>query len=258
MNHRYFIHLAYNGTDFHGWQVQDNAPTIQETVNKALSTLLGKGINVIGCGRTDTGVHASDFYAHFDWNYKFSEKKLNDLVFKLNRFLPNAILIFDIKEVKPEVNSRFDAVSRTYKYYVNRRKDPFNEDLSFYIYGELNVEKMNLAAQKMMQFTDFTSFSKLHTQTKTNHCKITYAKWEEKEHQLIFTITADRFLRNMVRAIVGTLLDVGKGKLSIEDFIQIIENKNRCDAGYSVPGKALFLHKVNYPEDIWNIDKVTP
>jgi tRNA pseudouridine38-40 synthase len=247
---RYFIHLAYNGADFHGWQIQNNAPTVQEFFNKALSALLNKEINVVGCGRTDTGVHASNFYAHFDFKFPFAKKEKEDLIFKLNRFLPASIVVFNIQEVNAEANTRFDAISRTYKYYVCQRKDPFFDEYSYYLYGELDVDLMNQAAIKMMKFTDFTSFSKLHTQTKTNNCKITEAKWTTEDHKLIFTITADRFLRNMVRAIVGTLLDVGKKKISIEEFKNIIKSKNRCDAGCSVPGKALFLEKVIYPSDI--------
>ncbi len=251
MSHRYFIHLAYNGADFHGWQVQDNAPTVQEAVNKALSTLLNVEINVVGCGRTDTGVHASDFYAHFDLDTELILEERESLVFKLNRYLPIAIVIFNLFSVKEDANTRFDAISRTYKYHLCRRKDPFYDEFSYFVYGDLDVNLMNEAAIVMMSFTDFTSFSKLHTQTKTNNCKITEAKWEEDGHKLIFTIKADRFLRNMVRSIVGTLLDVGRHKISIEEFKTIIASKNRSDAGYSVPAKALFLDKVDYPTDIF-------
>lgn len=251
MSFRYFIHLAYNGADFHGWQVQNNAPTVQESINKALSTLLNVEINVVGCGRTDTGVHASDFYAHFELKEELSLADREQLVFKLNRFLAVSILIFEIRPVKEHANTRFDAISRTYKYHVSRRKDPFFDDFSYFVYGDLDVELMNQAAIEMMTFTDFTSFSKLHTQTKTNNCKISEAKWEEDGHKLVFTITADRFLRNMVRSIVGTLLDVGRRKISIAEFTTIIKNKDRCDAGYSVPAKALFLERVEYPDDIW-------
>jgi tRNA pseudouridine38-40 synthase len=251
LSFRYFIHLAYNGSDYHGWQVQDNAPTVQESLNKALSTLLSAELNVVGCGRTDTGVHASDFYAHFDLEKELSVEKRETLIFKLNRFLPTSIVIFALLPVKTVANTRFDAISRTYKYHVNRRKDPFFDDYSYFVYGDLDIDLMNQAANEMMKYTDFTSFSKLHTQTKTNNCKITEAKWEEEAHKLVFTIKADRFLRNMVRSIVGTLLDVGRHKISIDEFKTIIENKDRCEAGYSVPAKALFLDKVEYPEDIW-------
>ncbi len=249
---RYFLHLAYNGTDYHGWQVQNNALTVQQKINESLSVLLGEDINVVGCGRTDTGVHASDFYAHFDTSKSFDAETGKQLVFKLNKYLPDSIVILNFLLVHAEVNARFDAISRTYKYYVIRRKDPFFDNYSWYVYGDLDVERMNRAATEMMEYTDFTSFSKLHSQTKTNNCKIMEAYWQEEGHKLIFTIKADRFLRNMVRAIVGTLMDVGKGKITVEEFKQIIERKNRSDAGYSVPAKGLFLEKVDYPKELFN------
>ncbi len=251
MANRYFIHLAYNGSAFHGWQLQENALTVQQAINESLTTLLQKEVNVVGCGRTDTGVHASNFYAHFNLEDELDKADFEKLTFKLNRFLPKEIVVFDIRAVKDKAHARFDPISRTYKYYINRKKDPFNDDFSYYLYGDLDIDLMNEAAQKMMAFNDFTSFSKLHTQTKTNNCKITEAVWSVQDHQLIFTITADRFLRNMVRAIVGTLLEVGQHKITVKEFMQIIENKNRSEAGYSVPAKALFLEKVKYPEGIW-------
>jgi tRNA pseudouridine38-40 synthase len=165
--------------------------------------------------------------------------------------LPKGIAILNLRQVKPDAHARFDPISRTYKYFIHRRKDPFLEDFSHYLYGLLDIEAMNEAAQIMLRFIDFTSFSKLHTQTKTNDCKISEAVWEERDHQLIFTITADRFLRNMVRAIVGTMLEVGQHKITVEDFKKVIENKNRSEAGYSVPAKALFLYEVEYPEKIF-------
>jgi len=249
--YRYFIHLAYNGKPFHGWQLQENAPTVQQFVNTGLQNLLKVDINVTGCGRTDTGVHARNFYAHFDSDRKMNGNELSDLCFKLNRFLPLEIVVFQIRPVRENAHARFDALSRTYKYYISRRKNPFKDDFSYYLYGELDVELMNEAAQEMMLYHDFTSFSKLHTQTKTNHCKITEARWEAEEHDLVFTISADRFLRNMVRSIVGTSIDVGQHKISIKDFKNIIEKKNRSDAGYSVPAKGLFLQTVEYPAGIW-------
>ncbi len=248
---RYFIHLAYLGHQFHGWQIQDNAPTVQQFVNEGLNTLLQTEINVTGCGRTDTGVHARNFYAHFDLENELSEEERINLCFKLNRFLPKEIAIYKIKEVPERAHARFDAKARTYKYFISRRKDPFLEDFSYYLYGDLDVDLMNEAAKEMMSYIDFTSFSKLHTQTKTNNCKVSHAHWEEDGHQLIFTVKADRFLRNMVRAMVGTLLDVGQHKISIEEFKKIIEGKNRSDAGYSVPAKALFLEEVDYPKGIY-------
>ena len=248
---RYFIHLAYKGSSFHGWQIQDNAPTIQQSITIGLQTLLNKEINITGCGRTDTGVHASNFYAHFDIDREILVEERIDLCFKLNRFLPQEIAVFSIEPVIDNAHARFDALSRTYKYYINRRKDPFMDDYSFYLYGDLDIELMNNAATEMMDYNDFTSFSKLHTQTKTNNCMIFLAKWVEDRDKLIFTIKADRFLRNMVRAIVGTLLEVGQHRITIEEFKNIIECRNRNEAGYSVPAKALFLEEVEYPDSIF-------
>lgn len=248
--YRYFIHLAYNGTNYHGWQLQNDLPTVQLSLNKGLSLILKEEINVVGCGRTDTGVHARNFYAHFDCKNKMEEISPKQMTFKLNRFLGNDIAIYKIWEVKPKAHARFDAASRTYKYYVTNIKDPFNEEFTYFQYGDLNVEEMNRAANCLFDFIDFTSFSKVHTQTKTNDCKIYKAVWEQKDNSLVFCIQADRFLRNMVRAVVGTLLEVGKGQLSVNDFINVIKAKDRSEAGYSVPAKALFLEDVIYPIEI--------
>ena len=244
---RYFIKLAYNGKNYHGWQMQDNAITIQSVINDALSKLLEEEINVTGCGRTDTGVHAKEFYAHFDIKEILNKNDRDNIVFKLNNFLDDSIAIFDIFPVKPNAHARFDAISRTYQYFIIRQKDPFEYDFSYYVYGDINIDLMNKGAKILFEYEDFTSFSKLHSDVKTNNCKILDTKWIEKGDKLIFTITADRFLRNMVRAIVGTLLDIGKKKISLTDFRKIIESKNRCDAGYSVPAKGLFLTKIEYP-----------
>ena len=246
---RYFLKLAYNGTIYHGWQIQDNAPSVQETINKAISIQIGSKINLSGCGRTDTGVHAREFYAHFDL-----EKSIDDrekFVFKLNSFLPSDIVLFDLIPVQAEANTRFDAVSRTYEYQITRRKDPFRNDLAFTHFGNLEIDAMNNAAEILQEYTDFTSFSKLHTQVKTNNCKIMDASWKQEDDLLVFTITADRFLRNMVRAIVGTLLEIGKGKATIEDIRNIILAKDRSKAGFSVPAQGLFLTKIQYPETIF-------
>ncbi len=248
---RYFIKLAYNGKNYHGWQMQDNAITIQSVINDALSKLLEEEINVTGCGRTDTGVHAKEFYAHFDINKILNKNDWDNIVFKLNNFLNDSIVIFNIIHVKPDSHARFDAISRTYQYFISRQKDPFDNDFSYYVYGDINIDLMNEGAKILYEYEDFTSFSKLHSDVKTNNCKILDTKWIEREDKLIFTITADRFLRNMVRAIVGTLLDVGKKKISFKDFRKIIESKNRSDAGYSVPAKGLFLTKIEYPDDIY-------
>jgi tRNA pseudouridine38-40 synthase len=248
---RYFIKLAFNGKNYHGWQMQDNALTIQSVINDALSKLLEEEINVTGCGRTDTGVHAKEFYAHFDINKILNKNDRDNIVFKLNNFLDDRIVIFNIIPVKPGSHARFDAISRTYQYFITRQKDPFDNDFSYYVYGDINIDLMNEGAKILYEYEDFTSFSKLHSDVKTNNCKVLYAKWAANKDKLIFTITADRFLRNMVRAIVGTLLDIGKKKISLKDFRKIIESKNRSDAGYSVPAKGLFLTKIEYPDDIF-------
>jgi tRNA pseudouridine38-40 synthase len=255
---RYFIRISYNGKNYNGWQVQGNAPTVQKALNEALSVIFKEEIHTIGAGRTDTGVHASEFYAHFDLlnSETMHALSLQSIVYKLNGILPIDISVSDILPVRDNANARFDALSRTYKYYISREKDPFSNDFSCFLYGNLDVELMNKAAMLLMKYTDFTSFAKLHSNTKTNNCKITYAQWNYEQRttnneQLIFTITADRFLRNMVRAIVGTLLDVGRNKIDLIEFENIIKSKNRSDAGYSVPAHALFLTNIKYPEDIF-------
>lgn len=242
---RYFLEIAYDGTDFHGWQIQLNAHTVQEEIDKALSLLLpGNVIETLGCGRTDTGVHARQFYLHLDI---LDSTDTSELVYKLNRILPSSISVYRLIKVHSEAHARFDAVSRTYKYYLHTEKDPFLQNRSVFLFAGVNVDYMNTAGEHMKKFIDFTSFSKVNTDTKTNDCRVTEAYWEIKGHQLIFTITADRFLRNMVRATVGTMLQVGKGKISTEQFCEIIEKKDRGEAGESVPACGLYLQKVVYP-----------
>jgi len=243
---RYFLKLAYRGTAYHGWQVQENAHTVQAEINEKLSTLLGEPVNVVGCGRTDTGVHAREFYAHFEVAQPI-RWKVKDFVFKLNRFLPHDIAVYFLKEGPNDLHARFSATSRTYRYYISQRKDPFSRDLSMEYTGHLNMEAMQEAASYLKNYTDFTSFSKLHTQTATNNCKIQEAFWATEGSYLVFTITADRFLRNMVRAIVGTLLEIGKGKMKATDIKTVIEARDRSRAGFSVPAQGLFLEQVNYP-----------
>ncbi len=240
---RYFIKLAYNGTNYHGWQVQKNASSVQGEINKALSTILRTEILIAGAGRTDTGVHAKEMFAHFDCDVNFDCKKL---VYKLNKFLPEDISCFDVYQVKPDAHVRFDATARTYEYWVNQYKNPFLNNASFYFPYQLDVEKMNVAAKILLEHTDFSCFSKSNTDTFTNNCDITFAKWELKEEKLIFTITANRFLRNMVRAIVGTLLDVGQSRLALNDIQKILDSKNRSEAGQSVPAHGLYLIKVAF------------
>lgn len=242
---RYFLELAYDGTNYHGWQIQPNAISVQETIEKCLSTLLASEIKITGAGRTDSGVHAKQMFAHFD-----SEKSLNkNWVHRMNNFLPKDIVILDLFLVKEDAHARFDATSRRYEYYISLRKNPFNYHSTWqFSKMDLDIDLMNQAAQILFEYTDFTSFSKLHTDVKTNNCKIFKAEWHFVEKELLcFEITADRFLRNMVRAIVGTLTDVGKKKLSLNEFRTLIENKNRSKAGASAPAKGLFLVEINYP-----------
>jgi tRNA pseudouridine38-40 synthase len=242
---RYLIRLAYNGTNYHGWQMQENAYTIQAELTEKLSLLTREENSITGCGRTDTGVHAKEFFAHFDLeDLRF---ELTDLVYKLNNFLPADIVIYNIQSVADDFHARFDAISRTYRYYISNVKDPFKKNLSYYYNGKLDILEMNKACMYLLNYNDFTSFSKLHTQTITNNCTIEYAGIEMINNELIFTITADRFLRNMVRAIVGTLIEIGKGKLYADDMNKIIEAKDRSKAGFSVPADGLFLEKVVYP-----------
>lgn len=247
-NHRYFIKLAYNGAAYHGWQWQDNALSVQEALEKGMETIFGLNISLTGAGRTDTGVHAREFYAHFNLEKELSHEECSKAAFKLNSLLPADIYIFNIIPVGKDVHARFDAISRTYEYFITRRKDPFRRGLAWYVWGALDVEKMNHAAAILHEYNDFTSFSKLHTQVKTNNCRIVHAAWKEQEHLLVFTITADRFLRNMVRAIVGTLIDIGRGRYEVEEIRNIIEAKDRSLAGLSVPAHGLYLSRVEYPE----------
>lgn len=241
---RYFIKFAYNGTNFHGWQYQPNATSVQETLNKVFSTLLNQEIDIMGAGRTDTGVHASQMYGHFDTNIVIDNEKL---IHKANSFLPKDIVIYDIIPVRDDAHARFDATSRTYQYHISTYKNAFNSELSWYSPKGLDIEKMNEAAKFLLNFTDFQCFSKVNTDVNTFNCKITEAFWTKEKETLIFTITADRFLRNMVRAIVGTLVNIGLHKITQQDFIQIIESKNRENAGFSVPAQGLFLTNIDYP-----------
>ena len=245
MAQRYFLHLAYNGAPFHGWQSQPNAVSVQGTLEKALSTIMRTEIKVTGAGRTDTGVNATKMFAHVDFSQPIADKK--SFIHRLNSLLGKDIVVYDLIPVAPDAHARFDATSRTYKYYVNTERSPFLYNFSWYCHFPLDFDKMNEAAAMMYNYIDFTSFSKLHTDVMTNNCKVTHAEWLRNGDQWEFTITADRFLRNMVRAIVGTLVEVGKGKISVDEFCKIIECKDRCAAGSSIPGNALFLWNVTYP-----------
>lgn len=245
---RYFITLSYNGTAYCGWQIQPNAPSVQQTLQKALSTLLRTDTEITGAGRTDTGVHARKMVAHFDHPSALSDAELTQLAYKLNKFLPRDIAIHDIRQVSDNLHARFSATSRTYHYYIVTAKTPF-EPFAYHFPLPLDFRQMNEACRALFDYTDFTSFSKLHTDAKTNLCTITAARWEQiSAEKWQFTITANRFLRNMVRAIVGTLLDVGRGAITLQQFRDIIEKRDRCAAGSSVPGNALFLADITYPD----------
>lgn len=241
---RFFIQLSYNGTNYHGWQIQPNATSVQETLTKALNVVLNeKNIVIMGAGRTDTGVHASKMFAHFDYEKEIDSKTV---VHKLNSYLPKDIAVSEIISVDENAHARFDAKQRTYEYKINLTKNVFLDELSWYYNKELDVEAMNDAASLLMEFIDFQCFSKVHTDVNTFNCAITQAFWKKENDQLIFTISADRFLRNMVRSIVGTLVNLGLGKISKADFQKIIESKDRKKAGFSVPACGLYLTEIKY------------
>lgn len=243
---RYFIEISYNGTSFHGWQTQPNALTVQECLDKALSVYFRQEVVSLGCGRTDAGVHATQFFAHFDLIGE-TEITMNRAVTGINSLLPYSVAVKRIFAVADDAHARFDATSRAYQYHLHFEKDPFKLDRSWLYKGELNVMEMNKAAAILLDFTDFSCFSKSNTQTFTNNCKIMNVYFDEQQDgSLVFNIKADRFLRNMVRAIVGTLVLVGKGEIKTADVAKIIESKNRSNAGQSVPACGLYLVKVEY------------
>lgn len=241
---RYFIEFAYDGSSFFGYQIQPNEISVQEELEKALSTILREPIKTTGAGRTDTGVHAKKMFAHFETEQNIDE----NLVYKLNSFLSENISIKQIFEVPADMHARFSATFRTYEYYISTEKNPFTVDSSWQIWRQkpLNIDAMNEACKILFEYDDFTSFAKLHTDNKTNICKIYKAEWEQFGTQLKFTISADRFLRNMVRAIVGTMVEIGTGKLQPNDLRKIIEDKYRNSAGVSAPAQGLFLVDVGY------------
>ncbi|CAL2103634.1 tRNA pseudouridine synthase A [Tenacibaculum sp. 190130A14a] len=240
---RYFIELSYLGKNYHGWQIQPHATSVQEEISKAISTILRKEIAITGAGRTDAGVHASQMFAHFDTDTPINEH----FTYKLNAILPNDIVIYNTTLVDNEAHTRFDAISRSYEYKIILGRNPFLLDTTWQLnYKNLDVPLMNKAAEILYEYEDFECFSKVKTDVYTFNCNVTHAKWELVNNELTFYISANRFLRNMVRAIVGTLLNVGLGKTSLEEFKQIIESKNRSNAGVSVPAKGLFLTKVAY------------
>lgn len=247
---RYFIYFSYNGSAYHGWQIQPNGISVQEVLTKALCTILREDIDIVGAGRTDTGVHAKFMVAHFETINQMVEA--DDFARKLNSILPKDIAVEKIVRVKADAHARFDASSRKYEYHVYQGKNVFKENLALRLYHPLDFELMNEAAAQLVYFRDFTSFSKLHTDVKTNNCVVSVAVWEQKDDEWVFSIEADRFLRNMVRSIVGTLFDVGMGKLTVDGFCQIIEARNRCKAGVSVPAHGLYLVDIRYPDYIFD------
>lgn len=244
---RYFMYLSYDGSNYHGWQIQPNGISVQERLNNALSTVLRTNIEVTGAGRTDAGVHSLMMVAHFDAPIDRAEAVI--LADKLNRLLPQDIAVNKIVPVRNGAHARFDATSRTYRYYITDIKSPFQARYRWRIHSVLDFDLMNKAADILLEYTDFTSFSRLHTDVKTNNCRIMFARWERiDEHNWVFVIKADRFLRNMVRAIVGTLVDVGRGRMTVDGFRHVIEQKDRGRAGSSAPGNALFLCDITYPD----------
>lgn len=253
---RYFIQLSYNGANFHGWQSQPNAVGVQQRIEEALSIVTRLPISIVGAGRTDAGVHARQMFAHFDIPKAIVDK--GKFLLSLNQLVGRDISIQNIIKVADDAHARFDASERSYKYFVTFEKSPFIFPYSWHSPSSLDVDKMNEAAAILLSIDDFTSFAKLHSDAKTNICDVKEARWDIVDdnscpgsfffdNSIVFTITADRFLRNMVRAVVGTLVDVGRGKLSLKDFQNIIERKNRCAAGTSMPPQALFLWEVKYP-----------
>ncbi len=247
---RYFILLSFDGTRYCGWQVQKNASSVQETLDKALSILLREPIRTVGAGRTDTGVHARKFYAHFDTSGSLDDNHIAKTVYKLNRMLPHDIAIQGIFPVNHDAHARFDAISRTYQYYILTQKDPFYQGKTWLIESNLDIPAMQQAADLLLNYDNFSSFARSNSQTKTNLCKIFHARWSTQDHLLIFEIKADRFLRNMVRAITGTLVDVGLGKIDPNDFVAIIQAKDRRKAGYSAPGYGLYLVDIEYSYEL--------
>lgn len=245
---RYFLELGYNGTNYHGWQRQPNGTSIQQEIENALSTILQISISITGAGRTDAGVHAKYMVAHFDVAEPLMDPQ--KLLRQLNRLLPRDVVVYSMVPVNSDAHCRFNAIARRYEYLVTWHKNPFLQKMATRIPYQPDFGLMNEAAQKLQTYTDFTSFSKLHSNNKTNLCQIDFALWEKRDEVHVFNIQADRFLRNMVRAIVGTLLEVGRGKMSVTDFCAVIEAKDRGCAGTSVPAEGLYLVDVIYPQDI--------
>ncbi|MGL4597716.1 MAG: tRNA pseudouridine(38-40) synthase TruA [Bacteroidia bacterium] len=246
---RYFLRLSYNGSSFCGWQFQPGVETVQETLCTKIGMLLREKIDVVGCGRTDSGVHASKYYAHFDSEHTDLDTD-EKVLFRLNKILPKAIAIQEIKKMPDNAHARFAATSRSYEYHITRVKNSFGPDLAWELHEPLNVVEMNKAAQALLDYQDFASFCKAGGNSKTTICHLKEAIWKEEGNKLVFHITSNRFLRNMVRAIVGTLVDVGRGKLTVAQVHEIVQSKKRSQAGMSVPPQGLFLTDIQYPSHL--------
>lgn len=251
MDKRYFVEISFKGTNYHGWQIQPNAITVQETIEQAFYKIFQKSIPITGAGRTDTGVHARSYIFHFDTEISIDSK---NFIYKLNRILPKDISVKKINLVNKSAHARFNALSRTYCYYINKRKDPFNDDFAAFFHYQIDIKLMNEAATRFKEFKYFETFSKKHSNVKSYDCNIFKSFWTETESQFVYTITANRFLRNMVRSIVGTLIDVGRKKISTNDFVKIIKSKDRSKASTSAPAKGLVLEKIIYKDDIYKND----
>jgi len=250
---RFFLTLSYNGKDFNGWQIQENTPnTVEQILEDKLSMILKEKIDLVGCGRTDSGVNAKNYIAHFDSHVGDLIANKTHWIYKFNTVLPQTISVQDIRKVKEDAHARFHASQRVYHYFLSQKKDPFRDQFTWYVYGDLDFELMNKAALLLLEHEDFTSFSKVNTQNKTNNCRITKAVWQKSgADEWRFTISADRFLRGMVRAVVGTLVMVGKNKIGLDDFVKIIQKKDRQAAGNNAPANALFLTGIDYPKDLF-------
>lgn len=244
---RYFMQFSYLGKHYHGWQRQPASLTVQEAMEERLGLLLGGEVALVAAGRTDTGVHAREMVAHFDWEAPIGE----DFLERYNAFLPQDIAVRGLRPVRPEAHARFSALSRTYEYHLLQQRDPFSLDTACFVRQPVDFDRMNTAAAYLMEFSDFKAFSRSQTDVKTYLCTITRASWEPRGGAWVFTITADRFLRNMVRAVVGTLLEVGKGRMAPEGIKEIIGSRDRSRAGVSVPAKGLYLTEITYPEGIY-------
>lgn len=248
---RYFLEITYNGTPYHGWQRQPNALTVQEEIEHALSTLLRKELTIMGAGRTDAGVHAKQLYAHFDFDKSWNVQDLKQLQYRLNQFLSKHIAILSINRVNDDAHARFDAISRSYEYHIVLQKNPFKIDNAWFLQQEIDVAAMNEAVQELIGQKDFKCFSRSNTDVKTYICDVTDANWKKEHNQLIFFISADRFLRNMVRAVVGTLLEIGLGKQNKNYLIDVLKSQDRSKAGPSAPAHGLYLTQVSYPKEIF-------